>query len=265
MCEEGAGGLSERRNKPDRAVGAAARKRRAAETGRAPSYVKVADVLRERILAGELQPGERLPAENELAALLQVSRATSREALRLLASERLIQTRRGVSGGVFVMHPSHSDVERSMNTAFDLMTTTGELLMEEVLDAWLMIGPASAALAAERRTEPEAERLLGLALPLPDSAADEDWVRVYVQFGALLLQMTHNRLLPLLVRPLLSVLPARLAEQRRAPGWWAQTAEEHHRLAEAIARRAPQEAHDEMARHIDKYRSGSTAPPLPRT
>jgi DNA-binding FadR family transcriptional regulator len=214
----------------------------------------VADELRERILKGSLRPGERLPVENDLSRALKVSRATAREALRLLASERLIETRRGASGGVFIMHPSHDDVERSINTAFDLMTNTGELLLEEVLEAWVMVGPPAAALAAQRRTDAEAARLAMLATPLPATSTDEEWVTVSVQFGTLLLQMAHNRLLPLLGRPLLSVLPVRLREQRNEPGWWSRNSEDYRRLASAIERRAPNEAHHEMLRHVQKYR-----------
>ena len=235
------------------------RKQKPARVARKPIYVQVADRLRERILTGQLQRGERLPMESDLAALLNVSRASSREALRLLASERLIETRRGVSGGVFVIHPNHGDVERSMNTAFDLMTHTGELTMEEILEAWLMMGPPLARLAAERRTDEQAAQLVMLAEPLPDSAGDEARLEAAREFSRLLLQMTDNRLIPLLIRPLLSVVPLRLREQRKAPGWWRRNAVEQLKLARAIEKRAPQEAFDEMTRHIQKYRNNSGA------
>lgn len=220
---------------------------------RTPSYVRAAEQIRARILSGQLTPGQQLPTENDLAAALKVSRTTAREALRLLASERLIETRRGVAGGVFVVHPSHSDVEASMNTALGLMASTGELLVEEVLEAWLMLGPATAALAAERRTDEEAERLLRMAEPLPAEADDEAWVEATVAFSQLMLKMTRNRLLPLLVRPLLTVLPGRLREQRNEQGWWLRNAQEHGQLAAAIQRRDARQAYATMFRHVRKY------------
>jgi len=50
--------------------------------------------------------GDRLPPERELAALLDVSRPTVREALRMLAESGYVGIRRGASGGAFVL-PRH--------------------------------------------------------------------------------------------------------------------------------------------------------------
>ena len=50
-------------------------------------YQRVADVLRERLDAGEWLPGEQLPSATELAAQYQVSRTTAAQAVRVLAEE----------------------------------------------------------------------------------------------------------------------------------------------------------------------------------
>ena len=55
------------------------------------------DSLRSQILRGVLSPGTRLPAEQELARLLGVSRSTIREALNRLASANLIRIQHGGS------------------------------------------------------------------------------------------------------------------------------------------------------------------------
>ncbi|MFL6105103.1 MAG: GntR family transcriptional regulator [Actinomycetes bacterium] len=62
--------------------------------------VSVQDALRARIDRGEFPAGARLPSEPELAAELQVSRATLREALRAMESEGLLRRRQG--SGTFV-------------------------------------------------------------------------------------------------------------------------------------------------------------------
>jgi len=58
----------------------------------------VRDALRERVLSGEFEPGERLP-EERLSEALGVSRMPVREALRALAAEGLVslEPRRGAS------------------------------------------------------------------------------------------------------------------------------------------------------------------------
>ena len=62
----------------------------------------LAGLLRERILRGELPEGTDLPTERDLGEQAGVSRATVREALRILDIEGLIDTRVGRNGGSFV-------------------------------------------------------------------------------------------------------------------------------------------------------------------
>ncbi|MGH8244677.1 MAG: winged helix-turn-helix domain-containing protein, partial [Steroidobacteraceae bacterium] len=50
----------------------------------APAYLRVSEAIRDRILRRELQEGEPLPTETELARQFAVNRSTVREALRKL-------------------------------------------------------------------------------------------------------------------------------------------------------------------------------------
>lgn len=58
-------------------------------------YRQIATLVRDRILSGELAPGDLLPSENELARQSGVVRATATRALDLLRSEGLIVTSQG--------------------------------------------------------------------------------------------------------------------------------------------------------------------------
>lgn len=69
----------------------------------AKQYERIADDLRARIRAGELKPGQRLPAETALAKEYKTSLPTMREALTLLLTEGLIDKKHGV--GNFVRKP----------------------------------------------------------------------------------------------------------------------------------------------------------------
>ncbi|MCA9909905.1 MAG: GntR family transcriptional regulator, partial [Anaerolineae bacterium] len=60
-----------------------------------PLYFQIQEELRARIEDGDLTPGSMLPTEAELSARYDVSRATVREALRLLAERGLIEKRHG--------------------------------------------------------------------------------------------------------------------------------------------------------------------------
>jgi DNA-binding transcriptional MocR family regulator len=74
-----------------------------------PQYQRIADTLRARIAAGDLRPGERLPAVRALAAELGVGRHTVEAAYGELVAEGLVETR--VGQGTFVAPPS-SDTPR---------------------------------------------------------------------------------------------------------------------------------------------------------
>jgi len=65
-----------------------------------PLYLLVIDKLKQDIENGIIKPGNRLPSEFELARELGVSRATLREALRILEDENVIIRKHGV--GTFI-------------------------------------------------------------------------------------------------------------------------------------------------------------------
>jgi len=200
-------------------------------------YEQIADYFRTRIVSGHLAIGERLPSEYELAKGLKVSRNTVREALRLLASANLIETRRGVHGGAFVVHPGTDHVDDALKTAFGLMSMSGALSDEDIMEATRVFSPVIGKLAAERRTDEEAEELLVLAQPLPPEATDEDRVKAGEVFCSLLLKMTHNILFSILMNPIIWIVTVQFKDLRKKPGWWDQDAACRIALAQAIARR----------------------------
>jgi DNA-binding GntR family transcriptional regulator len=68
-------------------------------------HVQIEDWLAGAIAAGRLAPGDRLPAEQELAAWFKVSRMTLRHALGELARRGLVTRTVGRGGGTFVAEP----------------------------------------------------------------------------------------------------------------------------------------------------------------
>jgi DNA-binding GntR family transcriptional regulator len=76
-------------------------------------YARIVAHVEQAIAAGELAPGDRLPAERELAAEHGVSRMTVRQALQTLESRGLLRRAIGRSGGSFVAQPK---LERDLGT-----------------------------------------------------------------------------------------------------------------------------------------------------
>jgi len=67
------------------------------------AFEETVERLLQAVRLGVVAPGERLPPERDLAARLGVSRATLREAIRALAEAGLVESRRGRTGGTFVL------------------------------------------------------------------------------------------------------------------------------------------------------------------
>ena len=68
-----------------------------------PLYRQLADILIDRIRAGEYAPGSRIPSEPDLAAAYGIGRPTARQAVDVLVRKRLLRRKRGA--GTFVLAP----------------------------------------------------------------------------------------------------------------------------------------------------------------
>lgn len=116
---------------------------------------EVTDRLLTAVALGDFLPGERLPGERELARVLGVSRSTVHAALGRLRLAGVVETRRGRSGGAFVLASwaatSRAAVQRT------LVRRRPEL--DQLLDLRGLVEGMVARAAAERRTPVDIERL----------------------------------------------------------------------------------------------------------
>ena len=102
-----------------------------------------------------LTAGDKLPTEMELSKLLGVGRNTVREALRLLLSRNIVVIRQGA--GSFV-----SDKNGISDDPLGFfMVDDRKKLIEDLLQARVIIEPQIASIAAQNRTEEELARLIG--------------------------------------------------------------------------------------------------------
>jgi DNA-binding FadR family transcriptional regulator len=106
--------------------------------------------LVQAIKLGLVAVGERLPAERELAERLQVSRVTLREAIGALREAGYLESRRGRSGGTFVVSPTGvAPAGGARPDAGELARAMGETL-HDALDFRRVLEPGAAALASTR-------------------------------------------------------------------------------------------------------------------
>ena len=111
------------------------------------TFEEAVEQIAERIKAGDLHVGDRLPSERELAALMRISRPTLREAVKVLAEAGVLAVRRGQSGGIFVA---------SELIPRDLLRSRQAIRVSEVagvLEARRLLEPRVAQLAAVHASE----------------------------------------------------------------------------------------------------------------
>lgn len=218
-----------------------------------PGYQQVADQLRELILEGRINAGERLPTESELTDMFGASRSTVREALRILSSQNLIVTARGVGGGTFVSRPEPRYVSDFLEASFGLLSDSEHLTVDDLLEAREILEVPAAGLAAVRRTE---EHLSVLRSCFPERA---DVSRAHLFEGNLLFHITiveaaRNVVLPVITRPIFSVLRTRFLRDAAPPVFWKRVARDHRGILAAIEEGSAADARAQMERHLENLR-----------
>ncbi|HEY6068372.1 MAG TPA: GntR family transcriptional regulator, partial [Gaiellaceae bacterium] len=108
----------------------------------------VAEQIRRHIALRLIAPGESLPSERELAAMFGVGRPTIQLALKELAADRLVESRRGRRGGTFVSEPAEDTVV--LDELISRLLARREEL-EELLDYRRGVEPLISRLAARLR------------------------------------------------------------------------------------------------------------------
>ncbi len=154
---------------------------------RAPSLSqRVVDGVTQRIRAGELKPGNRVPTEPALMREFGVSRSVVREAVSRLQANGLVRTRHGVGSFVLPPQPDGSPLQ-GPDAALKMQQKLA------MLELRLSLESDAAALAAERRTP---EQLAAMEAALNDfnrqHSTGEGTVEADFRFHELIAQATGN-------------------------------------------------------------------------
>ncbi|MEO6653464.1 MAG: GntR family transcriptional regulator [Ilumatobacteraceae bacterium] len=165
------------------------------------------DSIRQMISSGELRPGDRLPAEQELADQLGVSRGSLREAVRALSQINVLDVRRG--DGTYVASLSPSELLSGLSFAMELVQSQG---VDEVLEVRRMLFPAATALAARRVTATQLDAMHLVVDELEAATEPADVARLQRRFQGLVGEATGNETLS----SILSAIQLRDENLRRA-------------------------------------------------
>jgi GntR family transcriptional repressor for pyruvate dehydrogenase complex len=214
---------------------------------RRPVTEVIAETITERIRSGALKPGDKLPAEPELARQLQVGRGSVREAIRTLHTLGVLQVVRG--RGTFVAEPMQQPHSEQF---VDLSSASGPDLAQ-VLELRIALETAAVSLACVRATDDD---IAEMRQRVADHEAAAERGDVYAEhrtdedFHDSLLRASHNQNLHAMYRMIvprmsdfrLETLKLERSSQRFVPG--------HRDILGGIVARSPRESGNAAARHI---------------
>ena len=213
----------------------------------------LAGILREKILNGSLDEGMPLPNERDLSNQAGLSRASVREALRILEGEGLISTRTGRNGGSAVLRPSSAAIERSV----DIFIRGQRIRLEAVLETRAAIEPPSARFAALHRTDADVDAMELCHVTLQKASQAEDipaYMRANLDWHVQVVRASHNELLIAFIAAVSQSIYAdtdlegfNSNEVRNA------VIRAHRRVMDAIHARDGDAAARRMERHVTAY------------
>jgi GntR family transcriptional repressor for pyruvate dehydrogenase complex len=219
------------------------------------AYESIVQQVEGAIESGELKPGDRLPSERQLMTDFSVSRATVREALRVLQSNDLIESRPGDPRGPVVMPYSPRVLEKAMSRLAHLESIS----RVELLQFRLLLEGHSSMLAAIHRTEEDLALIQQHAHVLKD-IANLDGARFGQQvdrFHAAIRRASGNKLIEVcgnVVGGIMAdLVDRRLSVDVDRRSRLEQSAGDASLLVNAIANRQPREAASIAVANIYRY------------
>ncbi|MDG0852550.1 GntR family transcriptional regulator [Roseateles puraquae] len=198
-------------------------------------YEQVADRLRQRILARELEPGSWID-ELKLCGELGISRTPLREALKVLAAEGLVTMK--LRRGAYVTEMSERDVAE----AYQLLS---------------LLESDAAAIVASQASDDDLAELRALHQALEDALPDRDrFFAANERFHLRLLEMDGNRWRQQIVGDLRRLMKLNRHHSLFREGRLSESLDEHRAMLAALLRRDGDGARALMAAH---FRNGLAA------
>ncbi len=212
---------------------------------------QIALQIRRYLEQQDLQPGDRIGTEAELAEEFGVSRPTLREALRLLSASHLIRVGRGRAGGIFVARTPNEGMGRNVSESIALMLAAETISMSELLDTRMFLEVPLAGRAALQADESVVARL---EAAIEDAAGERPGTDRFneadARFHQILAEAAGNDLLLALTAWILEVLQPTLIAHISVNVDGAAIIEQHRAVLRAVRRRQRSAAERAMAAHI---------------
>jgi len=211
---------------------------------------EIVEQIQQLIFNHELEVGDALPAERELAAQLHVSRNVLREAISTLVQKGLLEVRPG--SGTYVARPSSEFLQDSL----DVFVRANNAALLELVEARRPIEIEIAGLAAQRATATDTHAVAHWLAEMEAARGDhEAYIAADIQFHEALAQAAKNRILQSLLVSIRGAIGTNIRVlAQRHPVAVDEAMGCHRRIADAIQRQSPRDARAAMQQHLDGLR-----------
>lgn len=205
-------------------------------------YEVIVEQLCAYIYNNEMGPGDRLPAERDLAAKLGVSRASLSQALVALEVQGVLSVRHG-DGAILIRRPTEEGSIRALREHADRIP--------DIIEAREALEVKLAGLAAQRRTDAEMVAIdAAIATMEKEVEAGERGVIGDEMFHEAITSAAHSSLLAKLMHEIAGLIRETRIESLSQENRPRASLEGHRRIADAIRKQDSQEAAQAMAEHI---------------
>jgi GntR family transcriptional repressor for pyruvate dehydrogenase complex len=207
--------------------------------------------LQELILNGTYRPGDQLPSERDLSLQFQVSRASIREALRILENMGFLESQVGVGGGNFVREFS---IDSIINPFSEFLNAEKKMLLE-ILEYRLVLETEIARIAAKRRTDEDIQRI-GKVLKQMEREIEEGGIGLQgdSDFHESVAMATHNEIFVKMSTLAKTLLNKTRETTLMMAGQPLLSLADHQHIYEAIKLGDPLAAAETMKDHLTKAR-----------
>ncbi|MBT98243.1 MAG: GntR family transcriptional regulator [Dehalococcoidia bacterium] len=211
------------------------------------------------IQQGTLEHGAKLPAERVLAEQLKVSRSSVREAIRTLELQGLVTSKPG--SGTFINTQSLDAVATLMTSSLIEGIGAGEAQLKDIFEVRHLLEPQLAALAAERATPEDVERLSAILVEQQRQIMEgETGVDADTEFHFALATATHNTALVKVVSAVEDVLRQSRDQTLQQPGRPERSLNSHRQILEMIRAGDHIGARSAMEHHLTAVEPSSIHP-----
>lgn len=218
-------------------------------------FEQIVEQIENRILSGDLKPGDKLAPERELAEQFGVSRTAIREAVKTLALKGLVEILPG--RGTFIINSTPQAVRHSLDLMIKFDGSEGIRSLVEVRE---ILEPEIAALAASRASDEQVAAMQQIVTLMDETIEDiEPFIEADLEFHLTLAESTQN----ILIRTLVDTLVVLLREHRKrialVEGGIIRAQNHHKHIMQAVAGRNPEKARRAMRAHLQQIRKDSEA------